>query len=176
MLFQSTSIKILPYFLIIMLVARYSEMKVSERSTQLPESLKEMDVHLEPNLNHQKEESTDSLGIYTHDRLVRRSFSEETCKICKQPINPYTGPLSKVGCNHRFHIECLRFTKAKDCPVCSHKPEDWIQRKHELRLQEEAKRFQPEDYFCSKTVVFFWVVAFIPALVAMIYSDPPQIN
>ncbi|EHS64113.1 uncharacterized protein PGTG_20813 [Puccinia graminis f. sp. tritici CRL 75-36-700-3] len=37
-----------------MLVARHSEMKVSDRSPKLPEPFKEIGVHLEPNFNCQK--------------------------------------------------------------------------------------------------------------------------
>ncbi|KAA1094906.1 hypothetical protein PGT21_032490 [Puccinia graminis f. sp. tritici] len=175
MLFQSTSIKMLPYFLIIMLVARYSEMKVSERSPQQPESLKEMDVHLEPNLNHQKKESTDSLGIFTHGRLVRRAAAEETCRLCAEPIEPYSGPPSPVGCTHRFHFDCLKRTKIKQCPICAHKHKERTRREEELQLEEEARRFQPQDYFCSKTLVFFWAVGFLLPLYGMIYAEPPQL-
>ncbi|KAA1118816.1 hypothetical protein PGT21_006912 [Puccinia graminis f. sp. tritici] len=170
MLFKSTSIKIFPYFLIIMLVARHSEMKFSDRSPKLPEPFKEIGVHLEPNFNCQKKESIDSLGILSHERLVRRAAREETCSLCAQAIEPYTGPPSPIGCNHRFHVECLETIKVKECPICKTRPENWIHRNNELRLEEQARRVQPEDSYCSKTVVLFWVIAFIPPLLARIYS------
>ncbi|EFP76867.2 uncharacterized protein PGTG_02328 [Puccinia graminis f. sp. tritici CRL 75-36-700-3] len=101
-----------------MLVARYSEMKVSERSTQLPESLKEMDVHLEPNLNHQKKKRVrfaNSQSIHTQVLYLKLGATTDSIlsafDLPKQKIAQFAHTSLKTGFKGNMNYDCKKKQK-----------------------------------------------------------------